>query len=107
MKSEPGVPEEIGVNTTTSEVFLSGKGELGAKMGTLRSITRTSQEAQIFEAAFGLPNKDKRTTKIPSPSNKPDRDSTPPRSNEVFKLSKAPVFLPPAALNTQNEPASP
>jgi len=36
-----------------------------------------------------------RATKIPSPSNKPDRDSTPLCINEIFKLSKALVFLPP------------
>jgi hypothetical protein len=68
----------------------------------LRSSSRTIHEVDtIFEAAFGLPNDDKKSE---SPSHR-DRDSTSPRSNEVFKLSRAPVLLPPAGLNTQHEPA--
>jgi len=74
-------------------------------MGTLRSTTRTNQECStIFEAAFGLPDESMRATKILSPNNKPDRDSTPLRMNEVFKLSKAPALLPPATQNTSNDP---
>lgn len=48
IKSEPGAAEESGVNTTTSEVFLSGKSELGAKMVVLRSSSRTSHEADTI-----------------------------------------------------------